>query len=510
MGRDVRGVHGREALTRRLPALAADHVAALRDALAAAAFTVDGVRALIGDEAHAALARNETTPAVRQTDDGSPLATLTRLWPLQRAVAEPAAEAALPGLVGRLIAAGILDRDGGDVRALVDVRPYADESHDWWVVADLTPGLDGRPRRMAADHVLGVSPASVSLAQLAVRDQVDRALDLGAGSGVQSLHLTTHTQAVVATDVNERALRLAALTAGLNDVALDLRSGSLYEPVAGEAFDLIVTNPPFVISPGRDDLLTYRDSGLPGDEVVRRVVVEGAAHLAPGGWLQVLANWAVVEGQPWEERLADWITAGSGDAWVVERERLDPSRYVELWLDDAGVRGEADYVERYDGWLRWLENERIEAIGLGWISLRNVARSQPQLKIERWSHDVEQPIGREVSAWARQIDALDRHAGQALLDARLVVAAGVVEERIGPPGADDPAAIVLRSHRGMRRARPLTTAEAGLVGASDGDLTVGQIAGALASLLAVDPTELRAELLSSTRDLVLEGFLHFP
>ncbi|HSS67963.1 MAG TPA: transferase, partial [Nocardioidaceae bacterium] len=113
--------------------------ARLRTALTVAGFTVDGVRALIGDEAHAALARNETTPAVRQTSDGSPLATLTRLWPLQAAVAEPAAEAALPGLAGPLVAAGILDRDGGDVRAVVDVRPYADESHDWWVVADLTP-----------------------------------------------------------------------------------------------------------------------------------------------------------------------------------------------------------------------------------------------------------------------------------------------------------------------------------------------------------------------------------
>jgi Methyltransferase small domain len=490
--------------------LGAEEATRLREALTAAEFTVDGVRALVGVEAHSALARNETTPAIRQTADGSPLSTLTRLWPLQAVVSESAAVQALPGLVDPLVDAGLLERTGGSVRAAVDVRPYADDVRDWWVVADLTPGLDGRPRRMAADHVLGVSPASISLAQLTVRAEVDRALDLGAGSGVQSLHLSTHAGSVVATDVNERALRLAALTAAINDVALELRAGSLYEPVTAETFDLIVTNPPFVISPGRDDLLTYRDSGLPGDEVVRRVVVEGAGRLAPAGWLQVLANWAIVRDEPWDERLSGWIAPTGCDAWVVERERLDPARYVELWLDDAGIRGDDDYPARYDAWLSWLDAQRIEAIGLGWISLRNTARSQPRLRFERWPHDVEQPISGAIGGWARGADALDRHDDDGLAHARLLIANGVVEERIGPPGTDDPAAIVLRSHRGMRRARPLTTAEAGLVGACDGDLSVGEIVGALATILGLDAATLRAELLPAVRDLVMEGFLEFP
>jgi hypothetical protein len=490
--------------------LGENDVALLREALTAADFTVDGVRTLIGDEAHTALARNETTPAMRRTADGSALATLTRLWALQAPVREAAAHAALSGLGGAMAAAGILERSAGEVRALVDVRPYADDDRDWWVVADLTPGLDGRPRRMSADHVLGVSPASVSLAQLTVRDPVARALDLGTGSGVQSLHLSTHAQTVVATDVNDRALRMATLTAALNGVDVDVRNGSLYQPVADEAFDLIVTNPPFVISSGRDNLLTYRDSGLVGDEVVRIVVVEGVRRLAPDGWLQVLANWAVPLDQPWEERFEGWTRDTGCDAWVVERERVDPARYVELWLDDAGVRGDDDYRARYDAWLGWFERERIAAVGLGWLSLRNTARSQPHLKIERWPHDVEQPIGPEVAAWGRRVNALQRLDDDALLRTRLAVADDVVEERIGTPGADDPAAIVLRSHRGMRRARPATTVEAAFVGACDGELAGGQIVDALATILDSDAASLRVELLPAVRDLVVEGFLRFP
>ncbi len=133
------------------------------------------------------------------------------------------------------------------------------------------------------DHVLGASASSTTLAELTVREPVERALDLGTGSGIQSLHLSTHARRVVATDVNPRCLRLAALTAALNGVDLDLRLGSLYEPVQDGSFGLVVANLPFVVSPGTGQRLVYRDSGLPGDEIVRRVVTDSVAHLDHGG-----------------------------------------------------------------------------------------------------------------------------------------------------------------------------------------------------------------------------------
>src|SRR4029079_13102755 len=123
--------------------------------------------------------------------------------------------------------------------AALDCRPYADEDHDWWVVSDLTPALDGQPVQVGPDHVLGVTPASTSLARLTTRHRVGRALDLGTGCGVQSLHLTTHADHVVATDVNARALALADFNAALNAVDLDVRAGSLWDPVDDESFDLI-------------------------------------------------------------------------------------------------------------------------------------------------------------------------------------------------------------------------------------------------------------------------------
>ena len=81
-----------------------------------------------------------------------------------------------------LSAGGLLQVSGGEVRALVDVRPYAAEGSDLWVLSDLTPGLDGAPISVPADHVLGISSASTSLAQLTVRQPFGAALDLGTNS----------------------------------------------------------------------------------------------------------------------------------------------------------------------------------------------------------------------------------------------------------------------------------------------------------------------------------------
>lgn len=486
----------------------------LRDALAATGYTVERVTALLGPAAHEALLRDSTVPGLRATAAeqvaGTPLATLTRLWPLQAPVDVADAERALPGVLGALLAAGFLVRAGDQVRAALDVRPYGDDRHDWWVVSDLTPGLDGRDRAVPPDHVLGVSPASSTLAQLAVRHRVDRALDLGAGCGVQALHLGTHAQTVVATDVNARALAATRLTAALAGRVVQVRAGSLWEPVAGEEYDLVLTNPPFVVSPGTGERLVYRDSGLPGDEFVRRVVTAAPRHLAPGGWCQVLANWVHARGQPWQERVAGWLAGSGCDAWVLQRELVDPARYVEMWLADAGLAGRPQWAQRYDAWLDWMATAGVEAVGMGWLCLRRTDRAEPVLRVEDWPWEVDQPVAPQVTSWAARVDALaaaDGHGGHGMQRLRPVRPADVVQETYGRPGDADPQRIVLRRGTGLRRARVVDTVEAGLVGACDGDLDVGQLLDALATLLGRDPGELRAAYLPIVRDLVEEGWL---
>jgi hypothetical protein len=217
----------------------------------------------------------------------------------------------------------------------------------------------------------------------------------------------------------------------------------------------------------------------------------------------VLANWAILRDQPWDERLAGWV-ADDHAALVVQREVLDPSAYVELWLKDAGRHGDLDYQARYDAWLGWLEEQGVEGIGFGWINVRRAAGPQSFLD---WPYDVEQPIAPAVSAWGAAADALAATDDTALLAAHPVVATDVRQETFGAPGEVDPETIVLRQQRGLRRARTADTVEAGLVGAADGDLTTAQLLTALATLLERDPAELAAAYLPVLRELVAEGFV---
>ncbi|MGH3363032.1 MAG: transferase, partial [Nocardioides sp.] len=285
----------------------------------------------------------------------------------------------------------------------------------------------------------------------------------------------------------------------LNDCTnIEVREGSLFEPVAGARFDLITTNPPFVISPATDERLVYRDSGLPGDRVVEDIVRSAPQHLAEGGWCQVLANWAIHGGRSWDERIGDWI-ADDCSAFVVQREVLDPAAYAELWLRDAGLHGSAHYLERYDAWLSWFEEQRIEGIGFGWINLR---KGEPAARsFLDWPHAVEHPVAPAIAVWERAvatpIDETDR----------LVRREDVVQETFGVPGAEDPQTVVLRQQRGLMRARQTDTVAAALVGACDGELSLGQILDALAQLLDGTPDELRAAYLPVVRELVDEGFL---
>lgn len=519
--------------------------ARLRAAFLAADFTADGCLDLLGAAAYSALARSETVPALRATGGDSARDTLLRLFLLQRPVPYPAAAAALP--VEDCLTGGWLVRTGDEVAATVDVRPYAAEiagradngsTADAWIVSDLGCAVGGAggigARGIGADGigtggdhgqvprselVLGVGGASTTLANITVRRAVRRALDLGTGSGVQALHAARHSAQVVATDVNPRALHFTALTMALSGLThVETRQGSLFDPAGGETFDLIVSNPPFVISPsGR---FTYRDGGMAGDELCRSLVAGAGRYLEPGGYCQLLANWQHVRGEDWRERVSGWIAGTGCDAWVVQREVQDVTQYTELWLRDGGDHRDSQqaYDARYGEWLDAFEAAKVEGVGFGWITLRKPpgpseegagveSGRRPIVHLEEWPHTVEQPLGPHIEAWFARQDFLRTHDDAALLATRYRLVGEVVQEQVGAPGAEHPEHVILRQNRGMRRATKVDTVGAGFVGVCDGELTAGEILDAIAALIEEDPVLLRDRTPEQIRMLVEQGFL---
>ncbi|HEX4697964.1 MAG TPA: methyltransferase [Actinomycetes bacterium] len=488
----------------------------LRDALLMAGYTVDGVAERLGADATAALGRHETVPARRVTTGGDGLDTLVRLFLLQLPVGQEAAARALP--LDAAVDLGVLYADGDEVHARLDVRPYGedgDSSTAWWVVSDLGTGLDGVHRPRDAEHVLGVGGASTTLAQLTPRTPVGRALDVGTGCGVQALHASRHCPDVVGTDVSARALQLAGLTAALSGVPIELRPGDLFDPVAGEEFDLVVSNPPFVIGAPAGEQHTYRDGGRPLDELCAALLRDGPGRLACGGTLVTLANWVHRSSADWADRVTSWLPAHGVDALVVQRDVLDPAAYVATWLADAGERGAPSYLLRYDEWLGALAAERVDAVGLGFVVLRRTDEERRVTTLD-WPHPVGVPLGPSMAGWLDRARWLARHeADDALAAATLCLAADVVQEQVGAPGAEDPEHLVLRQRSGLRRAFQVGTATAAMAGACDGTLQVGALIRAVAEVLAEggneppgnvpDPTAV--DLLAQVRLLVEAGVL---
>lgn len=474
--------------------------------LTTAGYTVDAVLERIGDLGQAGLGRNSTVPASRALDGTTdPQAALIRLFLLGQQV--PVTQLCNEVDTDALIAEGLLRSDGDALRAEADIRPYGspDDGATGWVVSDPTPGLDFAAEQTRPDYVLGVSPASTTLAQITSRARVGAALDLGTGCGVQSLHLSRHARRVVATDVNPRALRLAGITAALNGIAVDLREGSLYEPVAGERFDLIVSNPPFVMSPPSPpgETLAYREANLEADLLVETLVRGAADHLNPGGSLQLLTNWAIVD-DDWAARLLGWAPPGC-DMWVIERERLDPFAYIEMWLADAGLAGTPRWRPAYDEWLAYFDRLGIDAVGMGWIQVTRAGRSEPHLEAESWPHAVAQPVGDVFAGRADAVTASRLPTSELLSSAPRLV--DVAQESIGEPGAEDPSHIVLRQRGGLLRAIAADTALAAVFGALDGDLTLGQILAAVAQVMDLDVADLAAAVVPEVRTALLRGML---
>ena len=380
------------------------------------------------------------------------------------------------------------------VVARCDLRPYAAGGVDWWVASDLGELATGAPLR--EDHVLGIGGASETLAAWTPRPHVDRALDLGTGCGVQALHLGSHADQVVVTDLSERALAYARFNAALDEAEWDVRVGSMLDPVAGERFGLVVSNPPFVITPrsGAVPLFEYRDGGAAGDAVVRDLVRAVGDHLEPGGIAQFLGNWEVPRGATWTDRVGGWLDGTGLDAWVVQREVQDPAEYAETWARDGGHHaGTVDFNAMYAAWLDDFAARDVESIGFGVVTLQRPRTDRPRSSTS-WRSPGRSSRRWDRACWpaSRRARGSPRHDDDGVLDVAWSCAPDVHEERHRLPGAVDPNVIVLRQGGGLRRHLTMSTVTAAFASVCDGELTARAAASAIAGLLDLDGDAVRA------------------
>lgn len=141
--------------------------------------------------------------------------------------------------------------------------------------------------------VLVPRPETELLVELALQREFASLVDLGTGSGAIALALKRHRpQArIVAVDASAAALAVAQRNALRHGLAVEFRQGRWFEPLAGERFDVLLANPPYVAEGdphlaglGFEPRLALT-SGADGLDAIREIVREAPRHLAPGGWL---------------------------------------------------------------------------------------------------------------------------------------------------------------------------------------------------------------------------------
>lgn len=576
----------------KAPRLTAKQASLLRADLAQSGWGVESVEALLGPVAAAALQRELRAPALRvvrralaagagaastssdrpslatgvdstssaanapQDGDvaGYKVAVLTALFMLGEPVGAAALETALPrtGVAGALAIGLVVPTQSasGEQRyaPAVDLRPHeAEDAHGsvrWWVASDLGELVTGQA--LAPDHVLGIGRAGLTLAALTPRKPVETALDLGVGCGIQTLYLLRHVRQVVATDISTRALEFTAFNvalAGVDSARVQLRQGNLLEPVAGQRFDLIVSNPPFVITPPSVrqaglPLMEYRDAGGP----ILPALVRGLEdHLNPDGVAVMLGNWEHREGTSWRTSVNQWI-GKSLDAWIIQREVQDPVEYAAMWLRDGGLTPERSGVAFENALAAWQEDfdsRQVSGVGMGYLVFHapSVAAGAPsgpggtalegQTAPEEPASDAAAP-GAVVEPW-RVLEevptsgqgALGEHVAQVIAahealrgldDAqvaalKLRTASGLSKEEALTP-TPVPTAPVIRQAEGFGRVIAVGMPEVALLSASDeGLLTVAQIAAAVASLTSEDPAAVLADMVAATRTFAHAGMV---
>jgi methylase of polypeptide subunit release factors len=394
--------------------------AALRDV----GYSDTALETLLGEGAYT-IERDQAPIDARRLPD-SPVGMAIRLLFLQLSVPRTSALQELGDrLVGALEATG-LARVDSQVDPRARILPVGST-----LLASDGYSLDGDD---PSDYVATYTPTARVLDSLTPRPHVERALDVGTGSGIHALLAAQHADHVIATDVNPRALAYTQLNAALNGLAnVECRQGSLFEPVEGERFDLITCNAPYVVSPERR--WAYRDSGFEEDEVSARVVRAASEHLKLGGYAAMLVSWLAEDEDAPDERVRAWVEATACSGWILPSQGADVLDHAAEWNSHLAGDPEA-FARAVDEWA-----EYFGRLGVRWISegavLLHRARGERSIRIDPIDEEDLDEAGDQVQrAFAGRARLLELDTWGPLLESRVEVAMPFrLEREVEPRGA---------------------------------------------------------------------------
>jgi methylase of polypeptide subunit release factors len=398
-----------------------------------------------------------------------------------------------------LLEAGLLEAEGADLKPAAMILPI----DDFIVASDHPSAIEQRQ----PDLVLWPNPTSKFLSRFAVRRRSRATLDLGTGSGILSLYASRFSDSVIATDLNERAVSFARFNARLNGIEnIEVISGDCFAPVADRCFDLILSNPPFFITPNADYL--FCDNSMELDGLCRRLVKEAPRHLNEGGYMEMLCEWAQIKGQPWEQRVAEWLQETGCDGWVMKGLTQDPEEYAQHRIRETSQDTSQD-AANYADYMSYYRHRGVEAIHDGLIVMRR--RESPNfVRIEEVPPTPSGDLSDLILSTFGAHDLLrENDTDEKLLTIRPALSPHVRLEQVCTPGNErwKAQSLTLRLTSGFPFHVDMQPLVADFLAMCDGKRPASEVIADFADKTNADRQRVTSECLNMIRKLVERGFI---
>ena len=480
--------------------IAKDAAARLRSYFEEAGYTETGLASRVS-LTEFSTAETRTLPReLERTSEPSPGNALVRLFSIGLEQSREAIAKVIPeDVLTILLESDLVEAAGSAIVPQVAFWPLAK-----FLIASDHYSAFQKARR---DLVLWPNPTTHTLWRYAIRRRFAATLDLGTGNGVIGLLAAVNSDTVVASDLNPRAIEFARFNAALNGVAnMETVLGDCFEPVSGRTFDLILANPPFFITPRND--FFFCQNPLELDGLCRRLVKEAPAHLNEGGYFEMLCEWAEIEGQPWEERIAEWMEGTGCDMWVLHSSKQVPDIYAENYMLQT-VPDKSQDAERFSEFMQYYRQRRLAAIHNGFIIMRRRSGGG-RLRIEEMPAADSRDVGEAILDGFAAHDLLEDCAeDEKLLAMRLRPRADARLDRIYLPAEDGwhVESIRLRRESAMPFQLGLEPFVAEFFRLLDGKRTAGEAIQAIAGKSDAPLEKVRSESLGMLRRFIECGFL---
>jgi len=476
--------------------------ARLTDYLTKVDFTPDGIRKRTQTDVLPGRNLQNLPLLLYRTQERDALNLLLRWFVLGEPVTQEIAGQVIPADILRLFQeCALLTATGDHLSSPVMFTPF----EKYWIATDTYARLS---EGSGEDDVLMINATTLFLLNLAIRTPCRSLLDLGSGCGVVAVIASAQfADRVTATDLSRRARDFAQFNAWLNERHnVEVVAGDLFQPIAGRRFERILSNPPFYITPTSKRM--FAENPMELDGFCRNLVKQASSHLEEGGFLQMLCEWVEIEGEPWQERVAEWFAGTGCDATVFQGGIYDPVQYAQVRLPVvvAPAGREADY-RNFLEWVDYYKIKKVQAIHAGFLTMRRRS-GENWVHFERITSEPSLPLSDAIlHRFAFRDHPL---SDDQLLRARLQMVKGVqlrnVLEFAERQWRPSPTVQMVQTF-GLQLVHELTSDVAEFVIKLNGSSPLSELVDDLAREAPVPRERVQAECISMVRRLYDRGFV---